>query len=164
MIQWKKLCPDERMVSKRESEVVNIKKDFEIDYRDEQIKDLKEALAGTKRQIGYFKPLKGKWEINYSSILTKLIQEAGRWCEYYASDLFITWHNIDKNLDDGTMKTEQFVFGFRNNGVDHKGWYELHKNDVGRYRAVWFLDVIVNDQQMERNKNGRERYQNLSSM
>lgn len=52
------------------------------------------------------------------------------------------------------MKTEQFVFGFRNNGVDHKGWYELHKNDVGRYRAVWFLDVIVNDQQMERNKNG----------
>lgn len=49
MIQWKKLCPEERMVSKRESEVVNIKKDFEIDYRDEQIKDLKEALAGTKR-------------------------------------------------------------------------------------------------------------------
>ena len=55
-----------------------MEKDFEIDYRDEQIKDLKEALAGTKREIGYFNPLKGKWEINYSSILTKLIQEAGR--------------------------------------------------------------------------------------
>lgn len=50
-----------------------MKKDFEIEYRDEQIKDLKEALAGTKRETGYFNPLKGKWEINYSSILTKLI-------------------------------------------------------------------------------------------
>lgn len=56
--------------------------EFEIKYRDEQIKDLKEELAGTKRE-------KGGWRINYSSILSKLIQEAGRWCEHYASDLFI---------------------------------------------------------------------------
>lgn len=126
-----------------------MEKDFEIEYRDEQIKELREALVGTKREIGYFNPLKGKWEINYSSILTKLIQEAGRWCEYYASDLFVTWHNIDKKLDDGTMDTEQFVFGFREDGVDHKEWYELHKNDTGRYRAVWFLDVTVNDGKME---------------
>lgn len=127
-----------------------MEKDFEIEYRDEQIKELREALAGTKREIGYFDPLKGKWEINYSSILTKLIQEAGRWCEYYASDLFIMWkYNIDKKLDDGTMDTEQFVFGFRDDGVDYKEWYELHKNDTGRYRAVWFLDVTVNDGKME---------------
>lgn len=120
------------------------------DYRDEQIKDLKEALVGTKRGRGCFNPLKGKWEINYSSILTKLIQEAGRWCEHYASDLFIIWKcNIDKKLDDGTMDTERFVFGFRKDGVDHKEWYELHKNDVGRYRAVWFLDVTVNDGKMK---------------
>lgn len=126
-----------------------MEKDFEIEYRDEQIKDLKEALAGTKRETGYFNPLKGKWEINYSSILTRLIQEAGRWCEYYASDLFVTWHNIDKKLDDGTMDTEQFVFGFRSDGVDHKEWYELHKNDIGRYRAVWFLDITVDNGKME---------------
>lgn len=120
------------------------------DYRDEQIKDLKEALAGTKREIGYFDSLEGKWKINYSSILTKLIQEAGRWCEHYASDLFIIWKcKIDKKLDDGTMSTEQFVFGFREDGVDHKEWYELHKNDVGRYRAVWFLDVAVDNGKME---------------
>lgn len=111
---------------------------------------MREALAGTKREIGYFNPLEGKWEINYSSILTKLIQEAGRWCEHYASDLFIIWkYNIDKKLDDGTMDTERFVFGFRKDGVDHKEWYELHKNDIGRYRAVWFLDVTVNDGKME---------------
>ena len=127
-----------------------MKKDFEIEYRDEQIKDLKEALEGTKRETGYFNPLKCKWEINYSSILTKLIQEAGRWCEYYASDLFVTWkYNIDKKLDDGTMDTDQLVFGFREDGVDHKEWYELHKNDTGRYRAVWFLDVTVDNGKME---------------
>lgn len=125
-------------------------KDFEIEYKDEQIKDLKEALAGTKREIGCFDPLEGKWKINYSSILTKLIQEAGRWCEHYASDLFIIWkYNIDKKLDDGAMMTEQFVFGFREDGVDHKEWYELHKNDIGRYRAVWFLDVTVDNGKME---------------
>lgn len=82
-----------------------MEKDFEIEYRDEQIKSLKDALTGTKREIGYFNTLQGNWEINYSSILTKLIQEAGRWCEHYASDLFITWkHNIDKKLDDGYRK------------------------------------------------------------
>ena len=127
-----------------------MEKDFEIKYRDEQIRDLKEALLGTKRETGYFDPLHGCWTINYSSILTRLIQEAGRWCEYYASDLFILWkYNIDKKLDDGTMDTEQFVFGFREDGVDHKEWYELHKKDVGRYRAVWFLDVTVNNGEME---------------
>lgn len=127
-----------------------MEKDFEIEYRDEQIKDLKEALAGTKREIGNFNPLISKWEINYSSILTKLIQEVGRWCERYASDLFIIWkYSIDKKLDDGTMSTDQFVFGFRKDGVDHKEWYELHKNDTGRYRAVWFLDVTVDNGKME---------------
>lgn len=39
-----------------------MEKDFEIEYRDEQIKELREVLAETKREIGYFNPLKGKWE------------------------------------------------------------------------------------------------------
>ena len=121
-----------------------MEKDFEIEYRDEQIKDLKEALAGTKREIGYFNPLKGKWEINYSSILTKLIQEAGRWCEYYASDLFVQWkYEIDQKLDNGTLYTDTFVFAFRDSGVDSEEWYENHKNEHNYYRAVWFLDVLT---------------------
>ena len=28
----------------------------------------------------------GKYEVNYSSILTTLIQEAGRYCEYFDED------------------------------------------------------------------------------
>ena len=44
------------------------------------------------------------WEINTSSILTKLIQEAGRWCESYASDLFIRWGVIQKGLENATVE------------------------------------------------------------
>nr|DAR44127.1 MAG TPA: hypothetical protein [Caudoviricetes sp.] len=60
-------------------------------------------------------------------------------------------YRIDKKLEDGSISTESFVFGFRKDGVDHnhKEWYELHKNDIGRYRAVWFLDIVVNDGKME---------------
>ena len=64
-------------------------KDFELQWKDEQIAELRSALAGTITETGSYNPLEGKWEINYSSILTRLIQEAGRWCEYYASDLFV---------------------------------------------------------------------------
>ena len=56
--------------------------------------------------------------INYSSILTRLIQEAGRICEYYASDLFIEWRSIVEALEDGTIETGSYLFGFRDSGVD----------------------------------------------
>lgn len=125
--------------------------EFEIRYRDEQIKDLKEGLAGTKREKGAFCREKGNWRINYSSILSKLIQEAGRWCEHYASDLFILWSVIDRRLKDGTLGTESFVFAFRASGVDSENAYKLHQdmNDRNYYRAVWVLDVVVNEDEIE---------------
>ena len=55
-------------------------KDFELQWKDEQIANLKAALAGTITDTGSYSPLEGKLEIKYSSILTRLIQEAGRWC------------------------------------------------------------------------------------
>lgn len=125
--------------------------EFEIRYRDEQIKSLEEELAGTKREKGAFYREKGSWRINYGSILSKLIQEAGRWCEYYASNLFILWNAIDKKLEDGTIETESFVFAFGDRGVDSESGYKLHQdmNDRNYYRAVWFLDVVVNEDEIE---------------
>lgn len=38
------------------------------------------------------------FNINTSSILTRLIQEAGRWCERFASDLFVSWRSIEQKL------------------------------------------------------------------
>ena len=119
-------------------------KDFELQWKDEQIAELRSALSGTITETGSYNPLEGKWEINYSSILTRLIQEAGRWCESYASDLFVQWkYKIDQKLDNGTLYTNTFVFAFRDSGVDSEEWYENHKNEHNYYRAVWFLDVLT---------------------
>ena len=119
-------------------------RDFELQWKDEQIKDLRSIISGTITETGSYNPLEGKWEINYSSILTRLIQEAGRWCESYASDLFVQWkYGIDQKLDNGTLYTDTFVFAFRDSGVDSEEWYENHKNEHNYYRAVWFLDVLT---------------------
>lgn len=119
-------------------------KDFELQYRDEQIAELKATLAGTITETGHYNMSEHKWEINYSSILTRLIQEAGRWCERYASDLFVQWkYKIDEKLENGTLETDTFVFAMYNNGVHHKEWYSERK--YGNYRAVWFLDVITDE-------------------
>ena len=119
-------------------------RDFELQWKDEQIADLRSIISGTITETGSYNPLEGKWEINYSSILTRLIQEGGRWCESYASDLFVQWkYGIDQKLDNGTLYTDTFVFAFRDSGVDSEEWYENHKNEHNYYRAVWFLDVLT---------------------
>ena len=51
-------------------------RDFELQWKDEQIAELRSALAGTITETGSYNPLEGKWEINTSSILTRLIQDA----------------------------------------------------------------------------------------
>lgn len=124
--------------------------DFELQYKDEQIADLQATLAGTVTATGAFDRNSHKWEINTSSILTKLIQEAGRWCEYYASDLFIQWmYKVESKLRNGTLRTCSLVFAMRASGVDHREWYEIHKDEPGYYRAVWFLDVKTEENRIE---------------
>lgn len=95
----------------------------------------------------------GSWDksinmfnINYSTILTKLIQEAGRWCERYASDLFIEWTSIVNQLSNPDYTGGTYVFGFREDGVDDMV-YILHKMGNGystdHYRAVWVLEITA---------------------
>lgn len=90
----------------------------------------------------------GKASINLSSILTVLIQEAGRWCRSYASDLFIYWSSLQKQVEDGIIESGSHLFGFRESGVDdeksilHKyanyGYVPAHE-----YRTIWRLDINV---------------------
>ena len=87
-------------------------------------------------------------DMNYSSILTKLIQLAGQYCESYASDLFIDWRSIDESLRDGSIKSYSHLFGFREMGVDHNGFIfsradNSHRYSHYEYRAIWRLDVEV---------------------
>ena len=91
----------------------------------------------------------GKVEINYSSPLTKFIQEAGRWCRYYASYLFLWWNSMLKALaaDRGSAS---YLFGFRESGVDSADEIIRQYQSAGylmgdRYRAIWRLDVEVNE-------------------
>lgn len=92
------------------------------------------------------------WDINDSSILTKLIQEAGRWCENYASDLFIDWQTIDQKLKDPEYTGGKYLFGFREMGVDHAPYILSHFNRNGHseyYRSIWCLEITVEDQNMK---------------
>ena len=89
----------------------------------------------------------GKYNINYSSILTRLIQEAGRWCEDYASDLFIWWKCVIRETETREERVNKtFCFGMRANGVDSANAVQRSLTNSGLcrdhyYRAVWMLDV-----------------------
>lgn len=118
----------------------------EMGIKNEMIFDCSEALHGTIRAKGHKLRVNGSYDINTSSILTKLIQDVGRLCESYASDLFIQWqYNIEQKLKDGSIQSGTEVFAIRESGIDHKEWYELHKDHIRYYRAVWFLDITISD-------------------
>lgn len=129
-----------------------VDKDYELQFKEEQIKDLLDVVKGTVKASGKLRERDGRkhWEINTSSILTKLIQETGRWCENYASDLFDSWvRNVEEKLKDGSLDSSTVVFAMRKGGVDHMEWYLVNKDKSDYYRAVWFLDVTVNDKEIE---------------
>lgn len=92
-----------------------------------------------------------KFDVNYSSILTKLIQEAGRWCESYASDLFIDWQKVEHFMENSEFTSEKLVFGFRKMGVDHLEYVLSSLNNgysTDYYRSVWMLEIKVEDGKM----------------
>ena len=89
--------------------------------------------------------------INMSDIFSLLIKEAGRICEYYASDVIYDINSVEhwinnvehwareKQEDDRYGKS--WCFGFRKYGVDH---WDFVKNSfcVGRdYYKVYRLDM-----------------------
>ena len=109
-------------------------------------KDFSRIAYGTKTIEAFGR----NFDINYSSILTKLIQECGRLCESYASDLFITWNSIEKRLKEKVMETSVYLFGIREMGVDHNEFVINCYNNSGyyagyEYRKIYRLDIIVED-------------------
>ena len=87
------------------------------------------------------------FDINYSDILTKLIQECGRLCESYASDLFVDWNGITQKLKDKTMEPSTYLFGIREMGVDHSEFvlsrYNNSSHAYYEYLKIYRLDVII---------------------
>lgn len=96
----------------------------------------------------------GHHNANLSTLLTKLIQEAGRWCKSYASDLFIWWGAIAEKMEDGSLSEGSYLFGFHEAGVDNVQSILYHYKSMDhmacfRYRAVWRLDVSFNESSSE---------------
>ncbi len=96
--------------------------------------------------------------INYSSILTSLIKTAGRLVDSYASDLFITWSAMMKELDmacanglnpetDSVTFRRSYLYGFREMGIDDGktvlAWYNDAGGNWGHFREIWRLDINI---------------------
>lgn len=93
------------------------------------------------------KDSRGVWSVNNSSILTRLIQEAGRYCDRFASDLFIDWKGVEKWIENPTER-KVWMFGFRRDGVDHDR-YVLTEHNKREYRSLWILECDCNDELMQ---------------
>lgn len=76
-----------------------------------------------------------KYNINLNSILTKLIQDTGRFCERFASDLIIDWDAIRNAVNESEFDelphTQVFAIGIRENGVDDNSYV------VSRMKGSW---------------------------
>ena len=59
-----------------------------------------------------------KWDVNLSSIFTHLVHRVGRYTEFYASDLFYTWNEVQKALKAWEIDNTTILVGIRYNGVD----------------------------------------------
>ena len=82
--------------------------------------------------------------INYSSILSRLIVEAGKRCEAYASDLFISWEsmlNDISKIEENTNLT--YYFGFRDMGVDHELFIQTRLDSPEAYGEKPFESPIT---------------------
>lgn len=73
------------------------------------------------------------WNINYSGILTFLIQKAGTICKNYASDLFISWSSLENEMKKERKEYAggKYLFGFRESGVDHDDYVISRLNNYG---------------------------------
>lgn len=99
---------------------------------------------------------KGKWDINYSNILTFLIQKAGKICKHYASDLFISWSSLENEMkQDGLEYTGgKYLFGFRESGVDHDNYVLSRLNNYGieglkrDIQELYMLEVSIDKESL----------------
>ena len=94
-------------------------------------------------------------ECNFSSEWSRLICEAGRWCESYASDLMNDMDSVRAyliSMAEGMEEPEnrEFWFGFRQMGVDGLSFIRSRtERDYAShvYRAVWRWSFTVEERE-----------------
>lgn len=82
-----------------------------------------------------------KTEINMSSIYSKLIQEAGRYCDRFASDLLYDIQSIEHHLE--AQKSETLYIGFRRYGVDNNAYIatKIPQELDSTYRVIYSVKI-----------------------
>lgn len=90
---------------------------------------------------------KNSFFINWSSILTRLIQLAGQYCDQYASDLFILWNEFVRKFNSSDWDAiKHTVYGFRGQGVDQdETVYKNAADNMYYYRRMAAVDVDVSE-------------------
>lgn len=80
-----------------------------------ELKEKKNSSIECLGDIKFYDDGKIGADINYSSLLTRLIIEAGKRCKLYASDLFASWESLLIKIFEMTEENNSFseYFGFR---------------------------------------------------
>ena len=91
-------------------------------------------------------------EVNDSSIWTRLIQEAGRKCDNYASDLLIDYESYKRDLPKFVKRGDnhEWQFGFRQMGVDGASFVAARKLDGYSYISEFTLALSIDEVQVSR--------------
>ena len=123
---------------------------FKKEYSLENFRiDCNKPILSTTGQFVSPATWEGKfWNINLSSILSRLIVDTGRFAENYASDLFISWKSFEKELENPDYSGGKYLFGIRQSGVDHESFLISRFNDMqyhaeNYYRKIYVMIVTV---------------------
>lgn len=95
----------------------------------------------------------GRFDVNTSSILSRLIVIAGQICKSYSSDVIITWEEVTREFNDPEYKGGKYLFGFRELGVDGNTQVlaRLNSEIEGYIREI--KDLYMIDVSIENGKN-----------
>ena len=81
--------------------------------------------------------------LNDSSIWTRLVQEAGRKCDWFSSDILIWYESYKVDLERDLEETtdDKWMFGFRDCGVDGTTEVESNQLKLFQYASVFELTL-----------------------
>lgn len=95
-------------------------------------------------------PLSSADKCGFATEWSRLINEAGRWCESYANDILYAVDQVRGYLESlasgETVESREYWFGFREAGVDGKTVIDAHPAGIYAsyiYRAVWVWSFVV---------------------
>ena len=85
----------------------------------------------------------GHVNVNLSTIWSRLIKEAARVCDFYASDLLIDIASVENQLDVCVSNNEEhtWLFGFRRSGVDGNAFIAQRGIKSSEYVSMWSLTL-----------------------